>query len=845
MSDPVDGKSSAGTKTLETLRELALDLRWTYNHSADHVWERLDPELWDSTHSPWIMLRTLSKDKLQSVTSDPDFQALVADLDRERDATYQAAGWLQKTHPNSGLKTIAYFSMEFMLSEGLPIYSGGLGNVAGDQLKAASNLGVPVAGVGLLYQQGYFRQEIDGSGNQVALYPFNDPGQLPIRPLRDKNGEWLRVHLDFPGAKLWLRTWQVQVGRVRLYLLDTNDPANIPSYRGITSELYGGDPELRLKQEMVLGIGGYRLLRSIGREPEVCHLNEGHAAFAVLERARAYMEANNQPFHLASTVTRVGNLFTTHTPVSAGFDRFAPELMHKYFASYAARELGISINQLLALGRRDPDDTSEPFNMAYLAAHGGGAVNGVSQLHGEVSRKIFQALFPRWPQGEVPVGHVTNGVHTATWDSPEADRLWEQTCGKGRWHGELDCLGEDFRRTTDEDLWQLRNAGRKALVEGVRKSHARQVAVRGASDNERSEAWRILDPNILTLGFARRFAGYKRPNLLLRDQQRLTKILTNAERPVQIVVAGKAHPQDREGQGIIREWFEFVHHPEVRARAVFLSDYDLLMAEMLVQGVDVWLNTPRRPWEASGTSGMKVLVNGGLNLSELDGWWAEAYSPDVGWALGDKHEHDHDDSWDAAEANALYGLLEREVVPEFYRRDGRGIPRAWVGRMRESMARLTPAFSANRVVREYTEKYYLPATEGFAERARNGGGLGRDLLSWKGELAKYWSELRFGSATMKQEDGHFFFQVQVFLGKLAPDLVSVELYADGQESGQRQAMTRGDGLGGDENGFVYTARIATARPARDYTPRVIPFHPHARVPLEAGFILWHDSPSWR
>jgi glycogen phosphorylase len=845
MSQVVDSKPSAGTQTLETLRELALDLRWAYNHSADHVWERLDPELWDSTHSPWIMLRTLSKEKLQSVASDQEFQLLVADLHRGRDSAYQAAGWFQKTYPNSGLNTVAYFSMEFMLSEGLPIYSGGLGNVAGDQLKAASNLSVPVVGVGLLYQQGYFRQEIDGNGNQVALYPFNDPGQLPIRPLREKNGEWLRIHLDFPGAKLWLRTWEVQVGRARLYLLDTNDPANIPSYRGITSELYGGDAELRLKQEIVLGIGGARLLGTIGRAGEVCHLNEGHAAFAVLERARAYMQANSQPFALALTITRVGSLFTTHTPVSAGFDRFAPELMEKYFASYAARELGISMHELLALGRYDASDTSEPFNMAYLATRGSGAVNGVSQLHGEVSRKLFQVLFPRWPEGEVPVGHVTNGVHVATWDSVEADRLWERTCGKERWQGELDCLGDDLRQASDADLWELRNTGRKALVEAARKLHARQVAVRGATDEERAEAWRILDPNALTLGFARRFAAYKRPNLLLRDTQRLTRILTNSERPVQIVVAGKAHPQDREGQRMIREWFDFVHQPEVRARAVFLSDYDVLMAATLVQGVDVWLNTPRRPWEASGTSGMKVLVNGGLNLSELDGWWAEAYSPEVGWALGDRREHDHDNSWDAAEADALYGLLEREVAPEFYRRNERGIPQAWVGRMRESMARLTPAFSANRVVREYTEKYYLPAAAAFAERAGNGGALGRDLLRWNDELAQHWSGLRFGSTAMKQEDGHYFFQVQVFLGNLGPNSVSVELYADAQEGGQPQAMARGDRLAGDENGFVYTARIPTTRPARDYTPRVIPSHPQARVPLEAGFILWHDSPSWR
>src|SRR6202008_921035 len=588
MSSPVFSSGPLDRSISEALTELALDLRWSFNHSADQLWERLDPELWGLTDNPWIILQTISREKLQSVAADADFQMLVADLHRERQTAERVEGWFQKAHPRSELTGVAYFSMEFMLSEGLPIYSGGLGNVAGDQLKTASNLSVPVTGIGLLYQQGYFRQEIDSAGQQQALYPYNEPGQLPIKPLREANGEWLRISIDFPGTKLWIRTWQAQVGRTKLYLLDTNDPANIPAHRGITSELYGGGSELRLKQELVLGIGGWRLVEALGLKPEVCHLNEGHAAFAVLERSRSHMANNRQPFHAALTITRAGNLFTTHTPVEAGFDRFDPGLIAWYLKNYAEQGLSISIDDLMALGRRDRRDSSEAFNMAYLAVRGSGAVNGVSQLHGQVSRRIFQVLFPRWPEIEVPVTHVTNGVHTSTWDSARADALWEASCGKGRWHGTTASLEHDFRKIADVDLWQLRTDSRKALVHYVRKRHARQVAVRGASPEEVANAADVLEPDTLTLGFARRFASYKRPNLLLHDSERLVRILTNRERPVQLILAGKAHPQDGEGQGMIRQWIEFAHRPEVRPRVVFLSDYDLLMAEQLVQGVDLW-----------------------------------------------------------------------------------------------------------------------------------------------------------------------------------------------------------------------------------------------------------------
>jgi len=845
MVSPTDKTSAEATSDI--LTDLALDLRWSFNHSADKVWEHLDPELWEATHNPWIVLQTVSRKRLQSVTTDPDFRSLVSKLHREKEIAERTESWFQKSHPRTALTAVAYFSMEYMLSEALPLYSGGLGNVAGDQLKAASNLGVPIIGVGLLYQRGYFRQEIDAHGQQQVLYPFNDPGQLPITPLRDASGEWLRLSLDFPAGKLWIRAWEVRVGRSKLYLLDTNDPANLPSYRGITGELYGGDSDLRLKQEQVLGMGGWRLLRALKLQPEVCHLNEGHAAFVVLERAWSYMNENKVPFNLAFTVTRAGNLFTTHTPVGAGFDRFAPDLMDKYFRRYVENDLSISFHDFLSLGRQDRNDSSEPFNMAYLAIRGSGAANGVSKLHGQVSRRLFQVLFPRWPEDEVPVAHVTNGVHMPTWDSAEADRIWEEVCGKYRWHDATESLESDFRYVSNTDLWQLRTSARKSLVEYVRKRHVRELAGRGATREELEQAASVLDPDVLTLGFARRFAGYKRPNLLLHDPQRLVYILTHSERPVQLVLAGKAHPNDRQGEGMIRQWIEFVYRPDVRSHVVFLGDYDALMAERFVQGVDVWVNTPRRPWEASGTSGMKVLVNGGLNLSELDGWWAEAYSPDVGWAIGDGREHNDDPAWDAAEADALYELLEREIVPEFYKRDADGIPRRWVHRVRESMARLTPAFSANRAVRQYTDEYYIRAAERYCARAGNGNALGNGLIEWQGELATHWPVLRFGSATVEQTGDSLSFRVEVFLGDLKPNAVSVELYAEKLNGSAlyRRAMDRNERAAGSDGGYVYTAQVPATRPASDFTPRIIPHHEGASVPLEAPYILWHDSPSWR
>jgi starch phosphorylase len=823
----------------EDLRELALDMRWSWDHGADELWNQIDPELWELTRSPWVILQTAAATKLEELCRNPAFCEKARGLTRQQRESRQAVAWFQQAYPAASFSGVAYFSLEFLLTEALPIYSGGLGNVAGDQLKAASDLGVPVIGVGLLYQQGYFRQVLDAEGGQTALYPYNDPGQLPVTPVRDASGEWVRLKYRLPGFEIWIRAWQARVGRTILYLLDSNDPANPPVVRGITSELYGGGSELRLQQEMVLGIGGWRLLRTLGLHPEVCHLNEGHAALAVLERARWFMEEQGQPFRVALAVTRGGNLFTTHTAVPAGFDRFDPGLMRLYLSAYA-EQLGIGFNDLMALGRQHPDDADEPFNMAYLAMRGSRAVNAVSRLHGDVSRRLFASLFPRWPEAEVPLGSVTNGVHVPTWDSAAADELCTKTCGQGLWRRPVESVEVDLRGVPDTAFWNLRSANRKQLIGWTRKRLARQLAASGATSEELSRAQHIFAPDVLTLGFARRFATYKRPNLLLHDSARLTRLLTNPRYPVQLIIAGKAHPQDEPGKAMVREWVQFTRRPEIQGHVAFISDYDMLVAEQLVQGVDVWINTPRRPWEASGTSGMKVLVNGGLNLSELDGWWAEAYSPAVGWALGDGKEHGDDPAWDAQEAEALYTLLEREVVPAFYSRDPDGIPAAWVARMRESMARLTPQFSTNRVVREYTERYYLPAAEAYRHRAADRGATGAALVQWQAAVSEHWCTAHFGHVQIDTADGQHRFEVHVYLGDLDSAAVSVELYAEGGNGAGaiRHAMERARPLTGAANAYVYTAQLTDGRPANDYTPRLIPHHPDAIVPLEAAQILW-------
>lgn len=827
---------------LQTLAELALDLRWTWSHGADKLWQEIDLAVWARTGNPWLILQSVSQQRLEQLAQDQDFCAELTRLNQLRRDYLSGKEWFGASYPDNDT-LIAYFSMEYGLNEALPLYSGGLGVLAGDHLKTASDLGVPLVAVGLLYQEGYFRQMLDARGRQLEIYPYNTPSTMPITPVRDNEGGWLGVPIRLAGRVVVLRVWQAQVGRVALFLLDSNDPMNSPADRGITGKLYGGGEEMRLMQEIVLGVGGWRALEALGLHPDVCHLNEGHAALVTLERARSHMLAYKVDLWEAIWATRAGNVFTTHTPVAAGFDTFPMALLLEYGRHYAD-ELGVAPHELLALGRTQPDDDDEPFNMAFLAAHTCGRINGVSRLHGEVSRRIFQRIFPRWPAHEVPVSHITNGVHVPSWDSPWADDIWTAASGKERWRGSLESLTGAIQELSDESLWSLCGEERHDLLRYARRRLARQMGQRGASAEVVAQANTVLDPNILTLGFARRFAEYKRPNLLLTDPDRLARLLNDRARPVQLILAGKAHPQDENGKRFIQAWAEFVRRPDVRPHAVFLEDYDMALAQEMVQGIDVWINTPRRPWEASGTSGMKVLVNGGLNLSELDGWWAEACDclPEVGWSLGDGREHP-EPGWDELEAEQLYRLLEQEIVPMFYRRDAQGIPREWVARMRASMSRLAPQFSSNRMLQEYVRDAYLPAAAAFRRRTADGGQLAKELVEWESLIRRHWQTLHLSNLEIQPQPEGWSFSLHVYLGEIPADRIQVQLYAEplATEAGVSQVMACGTEIPGSTHGYVYSCGVTSARPASDFTPRIVAWHPEASIPLEMSLILWYDA----
>ncbi|HEX6210481.1 MAG TPA: alpha-glucan family phosphorylase, partial [Methylomirabilota bacterium] len=632
---PPDLPSRPLPEPLSRLSSLALDVHWAWTHAGDAVWRQLDETMWERTRNPWLLLQYVPFERLERLAHDAAFLQDVEALEESRRQYRATPSWVPAE--TTSVPRVAYFSMEFGLDDALPLYSGGLGVLAGDYLKTASDLDVPVVGVGILWQQGYFRQVLDAGGGQTEVYPYNDPASLPVEPVAGTGGERLRVPLIFSNRTILLRAWRVTLGRAALYLLDGNDPFNAPADRGLTGALYGGSSETRLLQEIILGVGGWRLIEALGLDVEVCHLNEGHSAFVVVERARRFMARHGTTFREALWATRAGNVFTTHTAVPAGFDTFsiAEIESHRAYLEDYVRGLGLSWPELLALGRQHPDDLHEPFNMAWLAVRGCARVNGVSRLHGEVSRRLFSGLFPRWPEREVPVTHVTNGVHVPSWDSPWTDALWTRAAGKERWRGDVSALDAHVGRLSDEELWQARAGERSDLVGYARDRLVRMLARHGTLQDAAGTARQVLDPDALTIGFARRFAAYKRPNLLLADPGRLLRLLNDPDRPVQLIVAGKAHPHDGAGKHLIQQWARLAARPEARARLVFLEDYDMGLATELVQGVDVWINTPRRPWEACGTSGMKVLVNGGLNLATLDGWWAEAYEPEVGWVVRD------------------------------------------------------------------------------------------------------------------------------------------------------------------------------------------------------------------
>ncbi|MEQ9547673.1 MAG: alpha-glucan family phosphorylase [Marinobacter sp.] len=821
---------------LTGLADLALDIRWTWHHGSDVLWRTIDQECWDATHNAWFVLNSVPGKQLQTLASDPDFIALLTAQLAAYNEFHQSATWFGEAYPETLKGQVAYFCMEYGLAACLPLYSGGLGVLAGDSLKAASDLGVPVIAVGLLYQQGYFRQEINAEGEQVEFYPYNDPTMLPLVPLRDDQEEWVRVVVDLPGRSVRLRVWIARIGRCRLLLLDSNDPRNEPKDRGITSELYSGDAEKRLQQEMMLGLGGWRLLQRMGVEPSVVHINEGHCAFALLEQIRALCKSTGMSFEAARLATRARNLFTTHTSVASGFDLFPAKLISQYFSDYLS-EAGLDLNNFLELGQAD-GRASDDFNMSYLAIRLSGRLNAVSRIHREVSRHIFSNLFPHWPLNDIPVEYVTNGIHTPSWDSPEADAIWTEACGKNRWCGALEKICIPSVTISDERLWQMRSKQRHRLIRFLRERLHTQHCEQGNRTNAEASCGLLLDNEALTLGFARRFTDYKRPDLLLKDEPRLLRLLNDRDRPLQVVMAGKAHPNDQHGKALIQRWKQFIKHSDMQGRVVFIDDYDLDVATQLIQGVDVWLNTPRHPWEACGTSGMKVLVNGGLNLSQFDGWWAEAWRPEVGWAIrrdASLSRLSNSPEYDEEDATELFTLLEQQVIPHFYDFDSSGLPRKWLAMIRSSMETLTPLYSANRMIREYTEQFYIPMEQRHRERSVQ---QAQSLANELHHLQKHWPLLRFGLMDCVEHENDLEVSVQVYLDDLEPGVLKLELVADESEYGGRvvEEMVGEPAMSGS---YLYRCRVPI-RPLEHYTPRLVIGDRRLNLPLEDPRILWRS-----
>lgn len=844
---------------LEPLRALAYNLRWSWSHDAIELFRRLDRDLWESSgHNPIRMLGTINQSQLEEAGRDPAF---LAHMDRVSDdfkeMVESSSCWFDRGYPN-GRPQIAYFSAEFGLTECLSIYAGGLGLLAGDHLKSSSDLGIPLVGVGLLYQQGYFRQYLNQGGWQQEAYEDNDFYNLPLRPCRDGEGHESIISVDFPGRPVYARVWYAQVGRVPLYLLDTNIPANTRAEdRNLTDQLYGGDVDLRLRQEILLGIGGYRALQALGVPVTTYHMNEGHSAFLSLEHVRTLIESHGMSFEQARELAATSLIFTTHTPVEAGQDYFPADLMERYFGGFAPK-LRLAWQAFLGLGRRNPGDTGEQFCMTVLALRLAVFSNGVSRLHGEVSRGMWKSIWPGLPESEIPIGHVTNGVHFRSWISAEMNALYDRYLGPSWREEPADRnLWQRAERIPAEELWRTHERRRERLVTFVRRRLKEQLRRRGAPPSEIQLAEEVLDAEALTIGFARRFATYKRGTLLLRDVERLSKILNDNDRPVQFIFAGKAHPRDTEGKELIRQIVSFAARPEFRRRVVFLENYDLDVARALVQGVDVWLNTPRRPLEASGTSGMKAAANGVLNISTLDGWWAEAWEASgngevpIGWAVGSGETYADGEYQNQVEAEALYQLLEQEVVPVFYERDVTRLPRRWITRMKASISTLCYFFNTHRMVKEYCERFYLAAHTRQQELLENNAAPVRDLGDWLARVRQAWSQVAVesvqnGVPECLQVNTPLVTRARVRLGALTPADVSVELYLGPLNADDEiiEPLAHSMDLVTNPQPGVYEfeahAIACHSSGLHGYTIRVLPYHRDLPQQFIPGMIRWAE-----
>jgi len=847
---------------LKPLETIARNMLWVWMPEFVDLFKRIDNNMWEAAgHNPVKLLASMSQERFEELSENKGFLSQLQWATDRLHEYLDRPTWYDKVCSESTKPLVAYFCAEFGIHECLPIYSGGLGGLAGDHLKSASDLGVPIVGVGLMYQKGYFRQYLNIDGWQQELYIESDFHTMPMELVQGQDGRPLTISIDYPNEPVVAQVWSVSLGRVKLYLLDTNVPVNSPTARMITSSLYGGDREMRIRQEILLGIGGLRALAAMGITPTACHMNEGHAAFMALERIRLYRDSYDMTFEEALEATKLGNIFTIHTPVKAGLDEFPVELMKKYFDSYLP-ELGVDQKRFLALGRFNPDDDAESFKMPVLALRLSSYRNGVSKLHGQISRRMWSPLWRDIPVSEIPITSITNGIHIKSWLSDEMNSLYEryfgpnwieEIIGKSRW--------KNIEQIPDEEIWRTHQRCKAQLIAFARNRLKLQMQRRGTYHTELNWAEEVLDPEALTIGFARRFATYKRGNLLLKSPQRLVKLLSDPQKPIQVVFAGKAHPKDNEGKEIIRNIIHFATKYNVRRRIVFLEDYDISIARVLVHGVDVWLNTPRRPMEASGTSGMKAAINGALNMSTLDGWWCEGYKPELGWVIGSGESYDDAAYQDAVESQALYNLLENEVIPLFYTRSADNMPRAWIARMKKCIQSIMPRFNTHRMVIDYTRRFYNPAAAKWNRLSADAMRRVKALANWKSYIQKAWPDLAIknvqirvtngdGSRALNQElprlkvGSELVVRALVKLAGLSINDVSVELYhgpvnAWGDiETGLSVTMTYENP--GEQNGEHWFAGRMPCRKTGQYgvAVRVLPKNEDLINPYELGLILW-------
>jgi starch phosphorylase len=834
---------------LQALQKLAYNMWWCWNHDAVSLFRRIDDDCFEKVeNSPVKLLGAVDQARYDQLLEDDGFLAHMDRVDESLNNYMTSTTWFQDTYGSTTGFRVAYFSAEFGIHESIPIYSGGLGVLAGDHLKAASDVGVPLVGVGLMYREGYFRQYLNIDGWQQERYPENDFFNLPLIPETMPDGSPLLVDVAFPGRTVYARIWRIQVGRIPLYLLDTNIPKNNPEDRNITAQLYAGDSDLRVRQEMILGVGGIRALHALDKAPTVCHMNEGHSAFSGIERIRMLMQEQGLDFAAAREAVAAGACFTTHTPVPAGNDVFPSQLVEHYFSGYLP-QLKIDRGEFLGLGRQNPKDDNEAFCMTVLAIRLANTTNGVSRLHGTVSRRMWKNIWPGVPEAEVPILFITNGVHTRSWLALEMAQLYDRYL-RIQWEDRPTdhAIWKKVDNIPNAELWRTHERRRERLVAFARRRLKAQLRRRGAPPAEIARADEVLDPEALTIGFARRFATYKRGTLIFRNLDRLSNIINNKERPVQIMFAGKAHPRDHGGKELIAEILHIARRPEFRRRIVFIEDYDINIARYLVQGIDVWLNNPRRPLEASGTSGMKVCCNGGLNMSILDGWWVEGFDQDNGWAIGAGEEYTDLPYQDDVESRAIYDLLEQEIVPLFYTRSSDGIPRGWVTAMKRSMATICPFFNTNRMIQEYVEKCYLPSFQRFSRLGDESWKKAGDLARWRQRLVQGWQQIRVESIESNGADpmhvgSELAVKARINLGSFAPDDVDVHLFHGvvdslGEIPDPKTAPMTPSG-GRDGNSWLFQGTIMCRSSGQHgYAVRVLPRHADLANLFEPGLIAW-------